>query len=109
PSEHRDSVRRRVDYEGVAALLATVVPLLLAFVWVDDQFAWFSAQFDLLIAASLIFLAVFVFVERHAAEPLMPPMLFRNGIFVSGATVSFFTGMAMFGATVYMPLFMVTV
>jgi len=50
-----------------------------------------------------------VFVERRAKEPILPPALFRNRTFTSAAIIMFFSGMAMFGATVYMPLFMVTV
>jgi EmrB/QacA subfamily drug resistance transporter len=109
PWRRRVGVQHSIDYLGVATLVAGVVPLLLAFVWVDDQFAWFSPPFFGLLAASLALLGAFVLVERRAAEPILPPSLFHNRTFVSGAIIMFFSGMAMFGATVYMPLFMVTV
>jgi len=109
PWQRRVGVRHKIDYAGVAALLGGVVPLLLAFVWVGDQFSWFSPQFDLLILASVAMLVAFVFVERHAEEPILPPLLFRNKTFVTGAVIMFFTGVAMFGAVVYMPLYMVAV
>jgi EmrB/QacA subfamily drug resistance transporter len=109
PWQRRHGVHHAVDYAGVATLIGGVVPLLLAFVWVDDLFSWFSPQFDLLILAALAMLGLFIVVERHADEPILPPYLFRNRTFVSGAIIMFFTGMSMFGAVVYMPLFMVTV
>ncbi len=109
PWKRRFGVRHTIDYLGVATLVAGVVPLLLAFVWVDDQFAWFAPQFFGLLIASVALLTAFVLVERRAAEPILPPHLFKNRTFVSGAIIMFFSGMAMFGATVYMPLFMVTV
>ncbi|HLZ68860.1 MAG TPA: MDR family MFS transporter [Dehalococcoidia bacterium] len=109
PWRRRLGVQHAIDYLGVATLLAGVVPMLLAFVWVGDQFAWFAPQFFGLLIASLALLVAFVLIERRAAEPILPPQLFRNRTFVSGAVIMFFSGMAMFGATVYMPLFMVTV
>ncbi|HZQ38077.1 MAG TPA: MDR family MFS transporter [Dehalococcoidia bacterium] len=109
PWRRRIGVQHAIDYLGVATLVAGVVPLLLAFVWVDDQFAWFAPQFFGLLIASVALLAAFVLVERRAAEPILPLPLFKNRTFVSGAIIMFFSGMAMFGATVYMPLFMVTV
>ncbi|HEY8838879.1 MAG TPA: MFS transporter, partial [Dehalococcoidia bacterium] len=56
PWQRRVGVRHKIDYAGVAALLGGVIPLLLAFVWVGDQFTWFSPQFDLLILASVAML-----------------------------------------------------
>ncbi len=109
PWRRRVGVQHAIDYLGVATLVAGVVPLLLAFVWVDDQFAWFAPQFFGLLIASVALLVAFVLVERSAAEPILPLPLFKNRTFVSGAIIMFFSGMAMFGATVYMPLFMVTV
>ncbi len=109
PWRRRVGVQHAIDYLGVATLVAGVVPLLLAFVWVDDQFAWFAPQFFGLLIASVALLVAFVLVERRAPEPILPLPLFKNRTFVSGAIIMFFSGMAMFGATVYMPLFMVTV
>jgi len=48
----------------------------------------------------------FVIVERFAVEPLIPLRLFRNGIFSTASTMSFLVGTAMFGALVYLPLFL---
>ena len=45
------------------------------------------------------------FVERRAAEPVLPPMLFRNRVFLVTSAVAMVVGFAMFGALTYLPLF----
>ena len=50
-------------------------------------------------------LAVFVFVERRAAEPVLPLHLFSNRGFSVTSVVGFIVGFAMFGAITYLPVF----
>ena len=50
--------------------------------------------------------AGFVVVERRAAEPVIPPRLFANGVFSSASVVGFAVGFAMFGALAYLPQYM---
>lgn len=94
-----------IDYRGVAALVLAVVPMLLAFVWAGDQYAWGSAQIVSLLAFSALMIAAFVRIESRADDPILPLGLFRNRIFVVSAVVVFLTGMGMFGSTTYLPLF----
>jgi predicted MFS family arabinose efflux permease len=58
----------------------------------------------LVLAAAL--LAVFVLVERRAASPLVPLPLFGNAMVRAAALTGLLSGMAMFGAITYVPLFM---
>ena len=48
-------------------------------------------------------------MERRAAEPILPPALFRNRVFVVTSAVGFVVGFALFGALTYLPLFQQTV
>jgi predicted MFS family arabinose efflux permease len=48
---------------------------------------------------------LFVLVEGRAAEPVLPPALFVNRIFTVAVGVTFLTGIAMFGAIIFLPLF----
>lgn len=50
--------------------------------------------------------AVFVAVERRAAEPVLPLKLFRFRTFTLSAVISFVIGFAMFGALTYLPTFL---
>src|SRR5262249_38568259 len=53
-----------------------------------------------------VLLPLFVLAESRATEPLMPLSLFRNRIFVASSAIGFAVGLALFGAIVYMPVFL---
>ena len=54
----------------------------------------------------VLLLAVFLPVERRAKEPVLPPRLLANRVFVVCSAVSLIVGFALFGAVVYLPLFL---
>ncbi len=102
------AVKRRahtVDYLGAAALIAGTVPLLLGFSWAGTQYAWGSPQIVGLLAFAVVALAAFVVIETRAVEPIISPRLFRNQIFRVSTIATFLTAAGMFGATLYLPLF----
>lgn len=94
-----------IDYYGAAALVAGTVPLLLGFSWAGTEYAWTSPQIIGLLAFAVIMLTAFVFIETKAAEPIISPHLFRNQIFTVSSLATFLTAAGMFGATLYLPLF----
>ena len=49
---------------------------------------------------------VFVFVELRAPEPIIPMHLFRIPTFTIGNSFNFMVGVAMFGAIVFLPLYL---
>jgi hypothetical protein len=53
----------------------------------------------------VVALGLFAVVERRAAEPVLPPALFRNRVFSVTSAVGFVVGFALFGALTYLPLF----
>jgi len=95
----------KIDYLGAALLSASSVCLLLATVWGGGLYAWASAQIIGLIAAGLILAVAFIFVERRASEPIIPPRLFRNDIFTVSILLSLLSGIAMFASILYIPLY----
>jgi EmrB/QacA subfamily drug resistance transporter len=105
PSFRPQRVRRKVDFAGVFTLTACLVPLLLAFTWVTD-YGWSSIRVESLLAVSMVMLALFLFVETRAAEPVIPLALFRNPIIAICSIAAFVLGMGMFGIIIYLPLFM---
>jgi EmrB/QacA subfamily drug resistance transporter len=96
---------RRLDWWGTAALIGCVVPLLLAMTWATDL-GWTAARVQGLLAGSAIMLAVFLFVESTATEPLIPLTLFRDPVISLCSICVFVLGMGMFGVIIYLPLFM---
>ena len=53
--------------------------------------------------AGVALIGLFVFVERRAAEPVLPLHLFRMRAFSVTSVVGFIVGFAMFGAITYLP------
>lgn len=96
---------RQIDWNGFALLIATVVPLLLALTWVP-QHGWSSLRVWPLLLLSAVMLAGFLINESRAAEPIIPLTLFRNPIIAVCSLCAFVLGMGMFGAIIYLPLFM---
>jgi EmrB/QacA subfamily drug resistance transporter len=105
PSFRPRGVERKIDFAGVFALILCLVPLLLALTWVTD-YGWESTRVESLLVFSAVMLAVFLFAETRASEPLIPLVLFRNPIIAICSVASFVLGMGMFGIIIYLPLFM---
>jgi EmrB/QacA subfamily drug resistance transporter len=88
----------RVDWPGAALLFGGVTALLIALGGATEAVGpW--------LAAAAIMLSFFVFVERRTADPILPLDLFRHPIISRSLMVVFMTGMAMFGAIAFVPLF----
>jgi EmrB/QacA subfamily drug resistance transporter len=88
----------RMDWMGAALLFSGVTALLIALGGATTAVVpWLAA------AAAL--LPIFVLVERRTADPILPLDLFRLHIVSGSLAVVFMTGMAMFGAIAFVPLF----
>ncbi len=99
-------VQRRIDWLGAGLIVAAVTSILLVTVWGGDQYAWGSPQILGLAAAGLVLLALFILQERRAEEPILPPHLFANGIFRVSLLLMFLVAIGLFGALVYLPVFL---
>uniref|UniRef100_A0A7C3AMR2 DHA2 family efflux MFS transporter permease subunit n=1 Tax=Thermorudis sp. TaxID=1969470 RepID=A0A7C3AMR2_9BACT len=100
-------VEHRIDVLGALTLVAGTVPLLLGFSWAGTEYPWGSWQVLTCFALAAVFLALSLFViEPRAAEPIITPGLFRNRIFALSVLASFLLSAGMFGAIMYIPLFL---
>jgi EmrB/QacA subfamily drug resistance transporter len=95
-----------VDYLGAALLVAGVTCLLLVTVWGGDRYGWGSPTILGLAGAGVLLLGAFAVQERRASEPVLPPRLFRDPVFRVATAALFLIGVAMFGAIVFLPLFL---
>ncbi|MGH8925230.1 MAG: MDR family MFS transporter [Acidimicrobiia bacterium] len=97
---------RPIDFAGAATLVVSVSALLLAMVWGGNEYEWNSPQIiGLLVTGAVVGLA-FLWWERRAVEPILPPRLFRNRTFALTSASGFIIGLAMFGGIVFLPLFL---
>jgi EmrB/QacA subfamily drug resistance transporter len=95
----------RLDRAGVVLLPAATVPLLLALSWAGTEHPWLSPPVLGLLALSLVLLGVLFAVERRSADPILNPALFANRSFGLSVLITFLVSGALFGALMYLPLF----
>ena len=96
----------RVDYAGMAAIAAAATCLVLVTSLGGSTWAWGSVQIVALAVVGVALVGLFVLIERRAAEPVLPPRLFRVRTFTVCSAISFIIGFAMFGALTYLPTFL---
>ncbi|MFE1577604.1 MDR family MFS transporter [Streptomyces fradiae] len=96
----------RIDYLGTFLIASVATCLVLVASLGGTTWAWGDARIIGLAVLGAVLLALFVRVERRAAEPVLPPRLFRNRTFTLVSAISFVIGFAMFGAMTYLPTFL---
>jgi EmrB/QacA subfamily drug resistance transporter len=109
PRVRYNDANERIDIKGIAAFLAAVVPLFLALNMVGDRYSWLSPEILGLFLFSFLMVLLLARIERRAAEPLFPPVLFSSRIFNVSAVAMFFANAVMFCGVIYVPLFVQTV
>ncbi|MER7520754.1 MFS transporter [Streptomyces sp. NPDC126499] len=98
--------RHRIDYLGTFLIASVATCLVLVASLGGTTWAWGSAQIIGLAVLGAVLLVWFVYVERRAAEPVLPLKLFRIRTFTLVSVISFVVGFAMFGAMTYLPTFL---
>ena len=101
-----ERVEHAIDYLGAALLAGTLTCIVLFTSLGGTTFKWRSPEIAVLIALSIVFLALFLFQENRASEPILPLELFKNRIFSVCAAIGFIIGLALFGSVTYLPLFL---
>ncbi|HEY7694286.1 MAG TPA: MDR family MFS transporter [Gaiellaceae bacterium] len=101
-----ERVRHRIDWLGASLLTGGLSALILLISLGGTTYAWGSAPIVALAVTAAVLLPLFVLAEARASEPIMPLSLFRNRVFVASSAVGFAVGLALFGAIVYMPVFL---
>jgi EmrB/QacA subfamily drug resistance transporter len=98
--------RHRIDYLGATLLTGGVGALILLTSWGGVEYGWGSAIIIALGVAGALLLAAFLWQERRAEEPIVPLTLFRSRVFNVASGMGATIGMAMFGAIVFIPLYL---
>ncbi|MFI6152364.1 MDR family MFS transporter [Kitasatospora sp. NPDC051170] len=97
-------VRRKVkiDYLGALTITAAVSLLMIWITLAGKNYDWLSWQTAAMVGGGLLLGALAVVVERRAAEPIIPPDLFRYRTVSLAALASVLVGVGMYGATTFL-------
>ncbi|MEV4277068.1 MDR family MFS transporter [Actinoplanes xinjiangensis] len=101
---HLPVTRREVSIDWLGALLITagVSTLLVWSTLAGQHFAWASWQTTALVSAGVVILALAVWAESRATEPIIPLGIFRHRTVTLAIVASVLVGVAMFGGTVFL-------
>ncbi len=97
--------RHAIDYAGTGLLALGLASLVLLTTLGGNTYDWASPEIVVMGVVAVLALLAFMRAERRAAEPILPPALFRNRVFVVCGAVGLVVGFALFGALTYLPLF----
>ncbi|MGA3354619.1 MAG: MDR family MFS transporter [Acidimicrobiales bacterium] len=100
--------RHKIDYLGSVLLLVGFSALLLVTTLGGSPqgYAWLSPQIIGMAVAGIGFVAAFLVREHFALEPIVPLRLFRKKVFSVANAAGFIVGVAMFGAIIYLPVYL---
>ena len=102
----QDETHHSIDYLGAGLLAAGLTAIVLLCTLGGTDFGWGSPQIIGLGVGAVILITAFVLVERRAAEPVLPPRLFRDRVFSVTSAIGLVVGFALFGSVTYLPLFL---
>ena len=80
--------------------------IILVTSWGGREYAWGSAVILGLIGLAVVAGALFVLVERRAAEPIIPLHLFRDRNFNLATIAGLFSSVAFIGVIIYVPTYL---
>ncbi len=103
PTVRRPDAVNAIDWAGVFTFAAGIVPILIALTNAENG-DWGDPGVWGLGLLGALFLAVFVWVESRASEPMIPLHLFRVRTFTVSMVAVFLAMFGFFGAVIFLPL-----
>ncbi|MDF1489734.1 MDR family MFS transporter [Tessaracoccus caeni] len=95
-----------IDYLGMTLLAGATTAVVLVCTWGGHLYDWASPQIIGISAAAVALSALFVIVERRAAQPVIPMSLFADRNFTLSTVAALLIGVMMFGAIGYFPTYL---
>jgi EmrB/QacA subfamily drug resistance transporter len=105
PQLRSDYLKHKIDYSGVIVMAFAVAPLMVALNWGGSDYDWLSPTIIGMLGFSVVMLALFLFTESRAEEPIISLGLFKNRVVAVSSIVSFLQGLSFFSIINYLPLY----
>ncbi|QKW40561.1 MFS transporter [Actinomadura sp. NAK00032] len=100
------TIARRIDFPGAALAAAFAGALLLVTEWGGTDYAWSSAVILGLTGAAALLLALFLWRQATAPEPILPLSLLRHPVLRGSFALQFLLGTALTGSIVYILMYL---
>ncbi len=104
-----ERVERRahqIDYAGAVLLTVSMTLLILGVLEGGQAWAWSSPVSIGVLAVGAALLVAFVFVERRAAEPVLPLWVLSRRLLLTTSLISLGAGGVLIGLTSYVPTYL---
>jgi MFS family permease len=95
----------RMDYAGAAVLTGGFSLIILGLLEGGVAWRWASPQSLVIFAVGVALLVAFLFVERRAAEPVLPLWVFSRRVLAGGNLASLGIGALTIGLSSYLPTY----
>ena len=96
----------KIDFIGAGLIVAASTPLLLALSEGGRTYPWSSPQILGLFGGAAVALALFIYAESKADNPILSLKLFTNRTFSTANLAGFVTSMAFMGMVTFLPLYL---
>lgn len=98
--------KQQIDWMGITFFIIAILGLMFAIEFGgSNTYSWLSAEIMGLFAIFVVFLFAFLWVELKVANPMIELRLFKNRVFSTSQTISFFYGAIMVTGATFIPLF----
>lgn len=99
------ATKHKIDFAGAATLAVGASLIILGLLEGGVLWQWSSVPSVLIFVAGAVVLTLFVIIERHAAEPVLPGWAFTRRIFIGVYVASMAVGVLTLGLSSYVPMF----
>ncbi len=105
---HIPKVKREhsIDFLGAILMVAATVSILLTVSIYGPENGWLDPRTITYLLAGFVLVALFIYWESKAKEPILPLELFKNHTFTLTSVLGAVIGAGMFGAIVMLPLYL---
>ncbi len=95
----------KIDVRGAVLLTTGLTLALLAILEGGHSWAWLSAPGIAIAGTGVVLLVVFVLLERHVQDPVLPLWVFRRRLLVASGIIATGAGAILLGLTSYIPTY----
>jgi multidrug resistance protein len=103
--ERVERTRHRIDVAGAAAVLVAAAALVFGLLQGGVAWPWWSPPSVAVFAVAALAAAAAVVAERRAAEPILPPWLWRQRALAGSGLAALGLGLLVIGPTTFLPTY----